>query len=73
MANLFVDQHHADLYTKYRPVYPESVLEAVVGFCQQGGGDFNYALDMGCGSGNVNTYIALNVQKIFSVYNKIYI
>ena len=51
MSDLFRGENHADLYKKYRPVYPDTIIERIVELCKQNGASFKYAVDVGCGSG----------------------
>ncbi|KAH3884607.1 putative methyltransferase DDB_G0268948 [Dreissena polymorpha] len=51
---LFEEKDHAQLYSKYRPTYPDSVYETIMRFYGHGkedAGDYTLAVDVGCGNG----------------------
>lgn len=48
---LFEKASHALVYSKYRPTYPKSLLELLLGYISRNGASQDLAVDVACGSG----------------------
>ena len=58
LSSRFEGGAHAKLYSKFRPVYPPSVMTVIMDYCRQSKCETKMAVDIGCGSGQ--STIALN-------------
>ena len=50
-SKLFQGGAHAELYAKFRPVVPNSVVTTILDYCKKSKCEMKTALDIGCGSG----------------------
>ena len=67
MADAFCSSNVAELYSIYRPVYPPTVLETIVAYCKYHGASFEFALDVGCGSGQSTKGLLTYYDKVLGV------
>ncbi|XP_067679659.1 putative methyltransferase DDB_G0268948 [Haliotis asinina] len=51
----FEDKNHAEAYARYRIRFPSDVVDCIVRYVQDGGGELNNAVDIGCGTGHQST------------------
>ena len=65
-TKLFTKASHADLYHRYRPTYPPSVLETILTYLKDGSQSENLkmAVDMGCGTGQATVPLAQHFTKV---------
>lgn len=64
---LFEGVKHAQAYSQFRPVYPQQVLDLIVGFIKKNGGKFDLALDAASGSGQSTLYLAEKFKRCIGV------
>lgn len=64
---LFQGVQHAQAYSRFRPVYPQQVLDLIVGFINKNGGKVDLALDVACGSGQSTLYLADKFKRCVGV------
>jgi len=70
---MFKEIGHAQLYTKYRPVYHSSVYTAIIQFMKSGStpadnsSRYRLALDIGCGSGQSTLPLATSFESVVGV------
>lgn len=67
MASLFQSPEHATVYTKFRPIYPPDVLKNVFHFYEDGCKEYNFALDIGCGSGQSTRELASHFSRVTGI------
>lgn len=66
--NLFRGLEHAQLYKKFRPVFPNAVFETIDSYCKSGRGcSMDLAIDIGCGSGQSTLPLANYFRKVIGV------
>ena len=66
-VRLFEQAAHASLYSKYRPTYPKSVVNAITSYVSNRGGTLSLALDVACGSGQSTFYLKDNFKQVIGV------
>ncbi|XP_033102423.1 putative methyltransferase DDB_G0268948 isoform X2 [Anneissia japonica] len=69
-SRLFEGLHHADLYAKYRPNYPQQVIDRILTFMKvkaKRSDDYVKAVDVGCGSGQLTRDLAPYFQQTVGV------
>ena len=64
---LFEQAAHAQLYSKFRPVYPQKILDIISGFISRNGGGFGVAVDVACGSGQSTFYLSSLFQSCLGI------
>ena len=62
---VFEQAAHAQLYSKFRPIYPQKILDIISGFISRNGGGFGVAVDVACGSGQSTFYLSSRFQNCF--------
>ena len=67
MIKLFEGEEHAQLYTEFRPTYPNSVVKSILDYLQEKSDQKNYALDIGCGSGQSTLFLAPHFESVVGV------
>ena len=65
-TKLFTKASHADLYHRYRPTYPPSVLETILTYLKDGSQSttLKLAVDIGCGTGQATFPLADHFTKV---------
>lgn len=66
-VRLFEQATHAQLYAKFRPTYPRTVLETICNFITKHGGRFDAAADIACGSGQSTFYLCERFKQCVGV------
>ena len=66
-VRLFEHAVHANLYSKYRPTYPQTVVKAITSYVTIVGGSLGLALDVACGSGQSTFYLKDTFKQIIGV------
>lgn len=64
---LFEEASHASIYRQYRPQYPQKVVEIISDYIKRFSGNFNLAVDVGCGSGQSTFYLKNAFQRCVGV------
>lgn len=54
---LFEEMAHASIYRKFRPTYPQKILELISSYVKARSGRFDLAVDVACGSGQSTFYL----------------
>ena len=54
---LFEEAAHASIYRKFRPTYPQKILELITDYIRKCAGGFDTAVDVACGSGQSTFYL----------------
>ena len=67
MIKLFEAKDHAKDYSKYRPVYPKEVLEYVFEYLHEKTNSRDYALDLGCGSGQSTIALSGHFKEVLGL------
>ncbi|XP_071948813.1 putative methyltransferase DDB_G0268948 isoform X2 [Antedon mediterranea] len=68
--HLFANQGHAELYLKYRPTYPDSLISRIIEYLHQGRVDNKpdgLAVDVGCGSGQFTRSLGQHFDRVIGV------
>jgi len=61
----FEGKAHAMLYAKYRPVPPQELIQKIVNFIKEKyAGSMDFAIDVGCGSGQSTQFLAPYFTKV---------
>ena len=61
-TRLFEDRGHVDLYAKFRPVPPASLVSAILNYGDDAGRES--AVDLGCGSGQFTRLLAPHYRAV---------
>lgn len=64
---LFEEAAHASIYRKFRPTYPQKILELVSTYIKKSSGSFDLAVDVACGSGQSTFYLQDTFKKCIGV------
>ena len=65
----FEGRTHSQIYAKYRPAAPSSILEHILAWSQEGGGGGpadRTALDVGCGSGQFTKLLVPHFSRVLA-------
>lgn len=69
MSEINKINYEGDLYSKYRPSYSTKLFETIYNFHEQNNGEFNLAVDIGTGTGQVAVELSNKFKKIYGIDN----
>ena len=66
LSGVFEDKDHAALYARYRPVYPEKVMELISHYMDSNGcSGYERAVDVCCGSGQATMLLSKRFREVY--------
>ncbi len=63
----FEGESHANLYVKFRPLYPKAVYETILSYCDERNVGRSLAVDVACGSGQSTTQLSPYFEQVIGV------
>lgn len=64
---LFEEVAHASIYRKFRPTYPQKLLDLISQYIKAHSGSYNLVVDVACGSGQSTFYLQKMFKKCIGV------